>query len=171
MSFYLELAKKAVEEYVKNRKIFEVPKNLPVEFYTQRAGAFVSLHEGAELRGCIGTYLPTRKNIAEEIIYNAVSAATEDYRFNSIVAQDLPKLNYEVYILEAPEPIENIKQLDPKKYGILIKTSAGKSGLLLPDLDGINTAEEQFSAVCQKCGADLESEKIELFRFKARKYK
>jgi len=171
MKSYLELAKKAVEEYVRNHKIIDVPTELPPEFYTQRAGAFVSLHKDTELRGCIGTYLPTRKNIAEEIIYNAIAAATEDYRFNSITVQDLPKISYEIYILEAPEPIKSTSQLDPKKYGILIKTDSRKSGLLLPDLEGINTAKEQFSAVCEKCGADPESEKIELFRFQAKKYK
>jgi len=170
MNLYIELAKSAVENYIKEHKIISVPRDLSPELAKKRAGVFVSLHEGHDLRGCIGTYLPTRENIAEEIIYNAIAAATEDYRFSTISKKDLSKLSYEVYVLEAPELVKDFHGLDAKKYGILIKTNTGKSGLLLPDLEGINTVEEQFAAVCEKCGANPREEKIEIFRFRATKY-
>lgn len=122
------------------------------------------------LRGCIGTYLPTKKNIAEEIISNAVAAATRDGRFNPISKEELEQISYSVYILEKPEKIDNIKKLNPKKFGVLIRSSTGRSGLLLPDLDGINTIEEQLGAVCFKCGINLKDEEVVICRFKAEKH-
>ena len=129
---------------------------------------------------------PNKKNIAQEIIHNAIAAATEDYRFSPIQEKELPQLSYTVYVLEKPESVENIDDLDPKKYGIIIKSgeiSAGtdvifnpspsvriKSGLLLPGLEGVKTVEQQISITCQKAGIDLKKEKITIYRFKAQKY-
>jgi len=170
MNAYVKLAKDTVEAYVKTGKIPPLPKNISKKFLTEKAGVFVSIYNGEDLRGCIGTYLPTEPNVAEEIIGNAVAAATSDYRFSPITQKELPKLSYSVYILEKPHEIKSLDELDPKKYGILIKSETGKSGLLLPDLPGIKTVEEQLAAVCQKCGVRLGSEKIIISRFKAKKY-
>lgn len=170
MNAYVKLAKDAVEVYIKTGKIFPPPSDLPKNFLTFRAGIFVSIYDGEELRGCIGTYLPTERNIAEEIIANATSAATRDYRFRPITAKELPNLSYTVYVLEEPREIKKLDELDPKKYGILIKSERGKWGLLLPDLAGINTAEEQIAAVSEKCGVKLGDEKIIVYKFGAKKY-
>ncbi len=170
MNAYVKLAKDTVEGYIKTGKIPPLPENISKKFLTEKAGVFVSIYNGENLRGCIGTYLPTKPNIAEEIIGNAIAAATGDYRFSPITQKELPKLSYSVYILEEPHKIKNLNDLDPKEYGILIKSETGKSGLLLPDLPGIETTEEQLTAVCQKCGVRLDSEKITIFRFKAKKY-
>ena len=171
MNPYTTLAKLAVETYIKDNKIIDPPKNLPQEFLLKKAGAFVTILENGNLKGCIGTYLPTRENIAQEIIHNAITAATEDYRFNSVTENDLDNLSYEVYILEKPEKIKNISQLDPLKYGVLVKSNTGKSGLLLPDLEGLNTTEKQLEAVCVKAGINPELENIEIYKFEAKKYK
>ena len=116
--------------------------------------------------------MPTKNNIAEEIIQNAVSAATEDYRFGPIEKEELPYLSYTVYILGEPKKVKDIKTLNPKKFGIILKTRSlpPKSGLLLPDLNGIHTAEQQIEICCQKGGIDKEKEKFIIFRFTVEKY-
>ena len=125
--------------------------------------------EGKELRGCIGTYLPTEDNIAKEIIQSAIAAATEDYRFNPIQKIDLDSLSYSVYVLQAPVEVKDQNELNPKKFGIIVKT-ARKSGLLLPDLEGVDTIEQQISIACQKGGIDPQKEKITIYKFAAEKY-
>ncbi|MCD5396478.1 MAG: AmmeMemoRadiSam system protein A [Candidatus Pacebacteria bacterium] len=177
---YIKLARMAVEKYIKEGKIIEPPKDLPDEFCKERAGVFVSIHKKKEgishdeqkriLRGCIGTYLPTKENIAKEIISNAISA-TKDPRSLPIQKDELPYLTYEVYILEEPKLIKSLDELDPKKYGILIKAlDFEKSALLLPDLEGIDTIEKQIFVCCQKAGIDPTKEKFVIFKFGAKKY-
>ena len=186
MNFFVSLAKEAVENYVKDKKIVSPPENLPAEFFHKKAGVFVTIEKNGQLRACIGTYLPTQKNIAKEIISTAIAVATEDYRFGPIEKDELPYLAYTVYILSEPEPIKNISELNPKKFGIIVKTQGfsqssdvifnpspkvyQKTGLLLPGLGGINTAEKQVSMACQKAGIDQTAEKIFIYRFKAEKY-
>lgn len=167
-----ELAKSAVETYIKEGKIISVPEDFPKELLNKKAGVFVTIEKDKKLRGCIGTYLPTRENIAEEIINNAVSAAVEDYRFGKIEKEEFPYLSYTVYLLNEPEPIKEIKELNPEKFGIIVKSvsSPFKSGLLLPDLEGVDTPEQQISICCQKGGIDLEKEKLIIYKFTAKKY-
>lgn len=178
MNFYPLLAKQAVENFVQTKKIIDVPDNIPPAMLKEKAGVFVTITKNGELRGlprtelrgCIGTYLPQRENIALEIIHNAIAAATEDPRFPAVTPEELPQLCYTVYILEKPAPIKKIEELDPKKYGIFVYSDTGKSGLLLPDLDGIETAEQQLNAVCWKCGIIPSKEQITICRFKAEKH-
>jgi len=169
MNSYVLLAKQAIENYIKEKTPLVLPSGLSPDLLIKKAGVFVTVMKGGELRGCIGTYLPIRENIAEEIIYNAVAAATEDNRFESISEEELPQLSYAVYLLNEPELIKDLKELDPKKYGIVIKTSY-KSGLLLPDLEGIDTIEKQIAIACEKGGVDPAREKFVIYRFSAEKY-
>jgi len=167
---YINLAKQAIETYVKTGKIIDVPKDLPEEFYSRQAGVFVTIKKGKELKGCIGTYLPTRKNIAEEIISNAISSCSQDYRFLPVNKEELSELNYEVSILSEPEQIKEIKELDAKKYGVLVKTQDGRSGLLLPDLEGVDTPHQQISIACQKAKINSEKDQITIYRFTVEKF-
>jgi len=192
MHSLVSLAKQTIETFVKEGKIISPPEDLPKEFLERKAGTFVTIEKGGDLRGCIGTYLPLRKNIAEEIIYNAVAAATEDYRFGQVQEEELPYLSYTVYILSTPELVKDVKELDPQKYGIIVKTvpiSPGdpfdklrasvvfnghfvaKTGLLLPDLEGVDTLEKQISIACQKGEIDPLKEKILIYKFTVEKYK
>lgn len=187
MNPYVSLAKQAIENYIKEGEMPSLPEGLPEEFLKRKAGTFVTIMKNGNLRGCIGTYLPTKENIAKEIIANAIAAATEDCRFGPIQKEELPHFSYAVYILSEPELVKNIKDLDPKKYGIIIKTvpithSDGtdvvfnghlpfKSGLLLPDLEGIDTTEKQISIACQKGRIKPTEEKILIYKFTAEKYK
>lgn len=179
MNSLVSLAKAVVENYIKKDEIISLPKDFPQKFLNNQAGVFVTIskiqNQKQNLRGCIGTYLPTRKNIAEETIYNAIAAATKDYRFKPIQKEELPYLCYKVYILNKPELVKDFKELDPKKYGIIVKTIplskkndvyfVSKSGLLLPGLKEIDTIEKQICLACQKASIDLEKEKILIYRF------
>lgn len=160
---YVKLARASAEYFVKNKKIMEVPDWVPDELLNAKAGAFVSIHKFGALRGCIGTILSTRKNLAEEIIYNAVSAVSEDYRFEPVEESELKWLDINVDVLGEPEKIESQDQLDVKKYGVIVQ-SGSKRGLLLPDLDGVDTVEQQVSIAMRKGGISPGS-KIDLFRF------
>ena len=170
MNTYIVLAKSAVENYIKTGVIISPSPDLAKEFLQRKSGVFVTLLKNGQLRGCIGTYLPTKENIAQEIIYNAIAAATEDYRFGPLQKEELPELSYTVYILNEPELVKDLKELDPKKYGIIVKTET-KTGLLLPDLEGVDTIEQQLSIACQKGGIDPNQEKFLIYKFTAEKFK
>ncbi len=148
---YVRLARLSLESYITEGKEIEVPTDLPPEMISRRAGAFVSIHKLGKLRGCIGTILPTRDSIAHEIIGNAISASTRDPRFDPITADELPLLDISVDILGEPEDIDSESQLDVKRYGVIV-TSGGKRGLLLPDLDGVDTVEDQIDIAKRKAG-------------------
>ena len=170
MNNYTKLARLAVERFLNKGIVSNPPKELSSDFFSRKAGSFVSIERNGQLCGCIGTYLPTKKNIAEEIIQNAISAATQDYRFSQIHKDEHEQLSYSVYVLDKPEKIEDISKLNPIKYGILVKSDKGKTGLLLPNLEGLNTPEKQYSVACYKCGIIPRKEEITLYRFKAKKY-
>ena len=154
---YTGLAREALELYIKEGKIRDAEKGIPDKMRADRAGVFVSLKKEGRLRGCIGTIIPTRKNIAEEIIQNAISAGTKDPRFNSVRPYELGQLEYSVDLLGEPQPITSEKQLDVKRYGVIVKAGQ-RVGLLLPNLEGINTPREQVAAALQKAGIDSNEE-------------
>ena len=160
---YVRLARETVESWVRTKTVPSLPEDAPVEMKREKAGTFVSIHKDGALRGCIGTFLPTRENIGQEIISNAVSASTRDPRFDPIRPEELQWLEINVDVLSAPEPIGGPEELDVKKYGVIVSSGA-KRGLLLPDLDGVDTVEEQISIARRKAGISPR-EKISLQRF------
>jgi len=159
-----------------------VPSVLPEELIKKRAGVFVSLHrkKDGSLRGCVGTFLATSKNIAAEIIENALKAAFSDPRFTPLAVEELANLEISVDVLEKPETIgKNLDskgilkiegKLDPKKYGIIVSTPDRKHGLLLPDIDGVDTAEKQIQICRAKAGIG-EDEAVNIERFEVKRYK
>ena len=163
-----ELAKETVETYVKSGKRLTTPKNLTPEMQ-QRAGVFVSIHKLGDLRGCIGTFEPQEQTVAEEVITNAISSATQDPRFNPIEKDELKDLDYSVDVLTAPEPVEDKSQLDPKKYGVIVQ-AGWRRGLLLPDLEGVDSVDYQIGICRQKGGIDPD-EPVQLYRFEVKRYK
>ena len=166
---YIKLARQAIEEYITSGNTLEIPSNISEELIINKAGLFVSIHKFGSLRGCIGTIFPVRKNIAEEIICNAKSASTEDPRFPKIKKEELKWLEINVDVLEAPEDIESEKELNVKEYGVIVR-SGFKSGVLLPDLDGIDTVEEQVSIAKKKAGIKP-GEIVTLQRFKVTRHR
>jgi AmmeMemoRadiSam system protein A len=162
----VKLAKEAVEGYVRHGKVLR-PTELTAEM-KGRAGVFVSIKKRGELRGCIGTFAPTRANIAEEIVANAVCSATQDPRFVPVEASELDDLKYSVDVLTEPEPVKSVAQLDPKKYGVIVECGFGR-GLLLPDLEGVDSVEEQIRICRAKAGISAE-EPIKLYRFSVKRF-
>ncbi len=167
MSPIARLAKETVESYIKERKIPQV-KELTAEM-KKRAGVFVSIHRHGELRGCIGTFEPMEENVAKEIIANAISSATRDPRFPPIKSSELKELDYSVDVLTKPEEVPDESYLDCKKYGVIVQ-SGWRRGLLLPDLEGVDTVEEQLN-ICRLKGGITPNEPIKLYRFEVKRYK
>ena len=165
----VRLARLSLETYVTSGRRLKVPDqlpaDLPAELADTRAGCFVSLKEDGELRGCIGTILPTRASLAEEIVANAVSAGYHDPRFSPVRAEELPELVYDVDVLTTPEPVPSEKDLDPKRYGVIVSCDDGRRGLLLPDLDGVDTVEEQVRIAARKGGISVGYDDYRLERF------
>ena len=160
---FVRLARETVESYVTERKLPEVPDWVTAEMKQNRAGVFVSIHKEGKLRGCIGTFLPTRENIALEIISNAVSASTRDPRFDPIRPEELKWLEINVDVLSAPEKISGRDELDVRKYGVIVSCGS-RRGLLLPDLDGVDTVDEQVE-IARRKGGIRENEPYTLERF------
>ncbi len=162
----VKLARKTVETYVKEDKTPRPGKLTPE--MKQRAGVFVSIHKFGELRGCIGTFEPNQKNVAKETIVNAISSATRDPRFLPIASEELEDLSYSVDVLTTPEPIESKDQLDPKKYGVIVECGF-RRGLLLPDLEKVDSVDYQIDICRQKAGI-MPDEPIKLYRFEVKRY-
>lgn len=160
---YASLARKAIEQYLVQSSVMKPNPLIHEKLLHEKAGVFVSIHENGELRGCIGTTSATKKNVAEEIIANAIEAATQDPRFAPIEAKELPYLDISVDVLSPYETIASVEDLDVKKYGVIVENGA-RRGLLLPNLDGVDTVEEQLSIAKRKAGIAPE-ERVTIYRF------
>jgi AmmeMemoRadiSam system protein A len=164
----VELARKTIENYVREERTTEPPEELVPEMQG-RAGTFVSLHDSrGNLRGCIGTIEPQRPTVAQEVIQNAISAATRDPRFPPVQPEELEELDVKVDVLTEPEPIDSMEQLDPKRYGVIVE-SGWRRGLLLPDLEGVDTVEYQVEIAMRKAGI-RPGEPMQLYRFEVKRY-
>lgn len=163
------LARQTIETFVRDGTVIHPPADAGGSDLSGRAGCFVSIktHEG-DLRGCVGTIDPVKDSLAEEIIANALSAATRDPRFPPVRADELPNLKYSVDVLSAPEPC-TLGDLDPKTYGVIVEDDSGRRGLLLPNLEGIRTAAEQVEIASRKAGIAPGSP-VKMFRFRADRY-
>lgn len=162
----VQLAKDTVETYIREGKVLE-PEKL-TSLMRQRAGVFVSLHKKGELRGCIGTFEPVYENIAQEVIANAISAATQDPRFSPVAPNELKDLDYKVDVLSSPELVKSVENLDPKKYGVIVE-AGWRRGLLLPDLEGVESVEQQVDICRLKAGIEP-NEPVRLYRFTVQRY-
>jgi AmmeMemoRadiSam system protein A/AmmeMemoRadiSam system protein B len=165
---FVHLARLAVETFVKSERRIAVPSGLGPELVNRMAGVFVSIHKDGNLRGCIGTIDATRASVAEEIISNGISAASRDNRFDPIRQGELDNLEYNVDVLGPHEKVTDKSQLDVKRYGVIVQNFHGR-GLLLPDLAGVDTVDQQIAIARQKAGID-EGEPVELFRFQVTRH-
>ena len=164
---YVNLAKLAIINYIKYRKVIEKPDNLPKEMLESKAGVFVSLKKFGKLRGCIGTIEPTAQSVADEIIRNAISSSTEDPRFNPVKENELDSLIISVDVLMKPTPVESLDELDVIKYGVIV-SKGNRRGLLLPNIEGIDNPKTQIHIALNKAGIPDSSnytlEKFEVVR-------
>lgn len=168
-SEYVKLARKAIEKYVLKEKRINIPKGSNDKLFNEKAGVFVSLKTDSGLRGCMGTTSPICKNLGEEIIDNAIKSATMDSRFESVDKSELCSLIISVDVLSRPEYIEDISMLDPKVYGLIVESDY-KRGLLLPNLDGINSIEEQIKIALNKGGINPHAI-YKMYRFTVERHK
>lgn len=166
---YVRLARFSLETFIRTGKPAPLPKNVSLHLLQDQAGAFVSLKKDGRLRGCIGTILPTTECVAYEIMMNAVSAGVRDVRFSPIEAEELPDIVYSVDVLTEPEKIESVAELDVKRYGVIVE-SGNRRGLLLPDLAGVDTVEQQIDIAREK-GNIKAGEKLDLYRFEVIRHK
>jgi MEMO1 family protein len=163
------LARASVKAYVSEGRV-ERP-DLPSGTEPARAGVFVSLHlPDGSLRGCIGTFLPTKQTLAQEIVANAISAATRDPRFHPVRPAEIDGLHISVDVLEAPEEVCSVDDLDCRCYGIIARTEDGRQALLLPDLEGVDTVEQQIEITCRKGGIDPRKDAFTLSRFRVTRH-
>jgi len=166
----VELAKKAVEEFVEHGRRLPVPENILLEFL-KPAAVFVCLKKSGQLRGCIGTLTPKQSSVADEVIENAINACSKDRRFPAVEPEELREISYTVDILEPSEPVAGPEDLDPKRFGVIV-TKGNARGLLLPDIEGVDTAEEQLAIAKSKAGIDTSDTdvEVEVHRFSVRRY-
>ncbi len=168
MSPHVRLALRAVDAYVRNGRVIDVPADLEAELLATKAGAFVCFKRDGQLRGCIGTIEPSRNCLAEEIIANAISAATQDPRFLPVEEPELEGLECTVDVLAPAEEVSALSELDPKRYGVIVQCGS-RRGLLLPDLEGVDTVEEQVDIARRKAFIGS-GEPIKLYRFEVIRY-
>ncbi len=164
----VKLAKDTVELYIREGKTLRVNEaDIPPEL-KERAGVFICLKIRGNLRGCIGTFQPTEQTIARETVRNAISAATCDPRFECVRADELDRIEYTVDVLTPPEKVAGRSELDPRRYGVIVQ-AGGRRGLLLPDLEGVDTVDFQIRIAMQKAGIPPGTP-VELYRFEVRRY-
>jgi AmmeMemoRadiSam system protein A len=167
---FAELARRSVETFVRDGRVVEVPSVSNDSLLSRPAACFVSIKtDTGDLRGCIGTVEPVRACLAEELIHNAISAATRDPRFSPVEISELPRLRYSVDVLSPPEPTR-FEELNPKTYGLIVEDERGRRrGLLLPDLEGVESAEQQLQITMRKAGIPPGAD-VKLYRFQVRRY-
>ena len=164
---FVALARRAIEGYIKDREVIPIPD--PVE--ERVAGVFVSLHlPDGSLRGCIGTTEAHRSTLEEEIIANAICAATQDPRFYPVEKHELENLDISVDVLGPAEEVGGPEDLDPRKYGLVVRAIDGRRALLLPDLEGVDTVDQQIRITCRKGGIDPDRDTYRLFRFQVERH-
>ncbi|NLC07076.1 MAG: AmmeMemoRadiSam system protein A, partial [Syntrophomonadaceae bacterium] len=164
----VKLARASLEAYVRHGKKLELGPELKLEELQQPAGVFVSIKKDGQLRGCIGTISPVYPTLAQEIIENAISAGIRDPRFSPVEESELDDLVYSVDVLGVPELVTGLDELDPSRYGVIVSRGS-RRGLLLPDLEGIDTAEQQVAIARQKAGIGPE-EPVILERFEVKRF-
>ncbi len=166
---YVKLARETLETYIKEERIIDISANIPDELINEKAGVFVSIKKDGNLRGCIGTISPTTESVAKEIINNAISAGINDPRFSPVVENELDKLIYSVDVLGKAEVINSLEELDETRYGVIV-SSNGKRGLLLPNLEGVDSVKQQINIALSK--ADIaKDEDYTIERFQVIRHK
>jgi AmmeMemoRadiSam system protein A len=166
---YVKLAKASLEHYVRSGSCYTDLSGLPKEMLENKNGVFVSLKKDGDLRGCIGTIEPYRENIALEIIQNAVSSGIHDPRFDSVTEDELDDLVYSVDVLYPPEDITSKEELNVSKYGVIVSTGH-RNGLLLPNIEGVDSVEEQIEISLMKAGIGKD-ENYSMKRFEVVRHK
>jgi hypothetical protein len=164
---YIALAQESVHHYLNHREKLSCPEPLSNDFKS-RSGAFVCIKKLKQLRGCIGTLEPSEPNLAMEIIENSLKAALRDPRFSPVTTEELQDLTYSIDVVSPLEKISTLEELNPNIYGLVVRSN-GKQGVLLPDLEEVNSIEDQIR-ICRTKGKISNDEPVEMFRFKVDRF-
>lgn len=171
-SIYTELALLTIDRFLNKKSLEDVEKYKKVEELKVPHACFVSIHSNGYLRGCIGTIFPFRDTLYDEIVGNAIAASSEDPRFIPMTAEELEEIEISVDVLSEPELIHSLDELDPKKYGIIVSDGKNSKGVLLPDLEGIDTVEEQIAIAKAKAGLkNVDMSRLEIYKFSATRHR
>ena len=172
MDIFVSLAKQSISHFLSRHHLLQLPTDLNFELMSRKAGVFVTLHKRSDksLRGCIGTFAPTQDNIAQEIIKNSILAAFKDPRFPPLEPEELDDLEIHVDVLSPPEPVTNLEDLDPEKFGLIVTDQHGQAGLLLPDI-GVSSVAEQIKICCEKGGISQSAGQLKYQRFSVVRHK
>jgi len=165
---YVSLAQESIHHYLNYSEKLSCPNPLSKDL-TSRSGAFVSIKKLKQLRGCIGTLEPCEPNLAMEIIENALKAALHDPRFSPVIPEELQDLTYSIDVVRPLEKISDVSELDPTVYGLVVRSN-GKQGVLLPDLEGVDTTAEQIQ-ICRAKGKIPNDEPVEMYRFRVERFR
>ncbi len=165
---YITLARDSVGHFLNHHTKLPCPDPLSRDLQT-RSGVFVSIKKGRQLRGCVGTLEPSEANLAVEIIENALKAALHDPRFSPVSVEELEDLSYSVDVVRPLEKISSTSELDPEVYGLVVRSN-GKQGVLLPDLEGVDSIEDQIR-ICRDKGKITDDEPIEMHRFRVDRFR
>lgn len=171
-TIYTELALKSITEFLKTGQVTQVKlSKIPKELKLKKA-CFVSLHiaENTDLRGCIGTIEPVEENLFHEIIRNAISSATRDSRFNALTTEELPSIQLSVDVLSVPELKHDLSNHNPKTHGLIISDGNYRRGLLLPNLEGVDTVDQQVGIVMQKASLSTSDSNLEYYTFTVERF-
>jgi AmmeMemoRadiSam system protein A len=173
MDPFVELARLTIHHFtLHKRQLAEIPESIRQALAGQRAATFVSIHTlDGELRGCKGTLEPWQSDVESEVIQNAISACSRDPRFPPVQASELSNLEINVDVLSPLEPIQGPSQLDVKRFGVVVSTPDGRRGVLLPDIETIDTVEDQIAIACRKAGINPRRESFSMQRFTTTRHK
>jgi AmmeMemoRadiSam system protein A len=173
MDPFVELARLTIHHFTRHHQApINIPETIHLALAGLRAATFVSLHtKQGELRGCMGTLEPWRNTVEEEVIQNAISACSRDSRFSPVREEELSSLEIHVDVLSPMEPIQSRSELDVKCYGVLVSTPDGRRGVLLPDIETIDTVEEQIAIACRKAGINARKEAFQMARFTTNRHR
>lgn len=168
MHKYVKLAFKVIQSQLNGNKKFEEKNYEKDEDFEIRRGCFVTLHNKDDsLRGCIGTIEPYYENLYEEIYHNAISAAFKDPRFPKLKKEELENIKINVDVLGELEKVYNLDELNPKKYGVVLESGLNR-GVLLPNIEGVDTVEKQLTITKMKAG--IRSDDYEIYKFQVNRY-
>jgi len=172
MSPHARLARLSLEHYLRfHRPLTQVPPEIAEALKGRQAGAFVSIHSvDGDLRGCIGTLNPCKPSLVEEILANAILAGTQDYRFPPVTLEEMGYLELKVDVLSQAEDIRSPEELDPRRFGVIVTTAEGRRGVLLPDLEGVDSVDDQIRIACRKAGIDPRRDRYRLQRFTVERF-
>lgn len=167
-SDYVKLARMSLEHYLKSGTYMDLPEDISEEILNKKQPVFVSIKKNGRLRGCIGSLKSFEKNTAMEIIKYAVEAGIRDFRFTPVSLDEVDELTFSVDVLHESEPVEDMAGLDPINFGVIVK-KGNRKGLLLPNIEGVDTVDEQLRIALNKAGID-DDEDYEIERFRVERY-